>query len=97
MEARSGPKIGDVKTGVGSAVRRPDGGRLHACSFASGSTTYPRTELTASSRRTVRLATGQGSSPAAADLPEAYAELDATLQPLAAGGKLLAEGQAETG
>jgi hypothetical protein len=30
-------------------------------------------------------------------LPEAYAELDATLQPLAAGGKLLAEGQAETG
>ena len=28
---------------------------------------------------------------------EAYSELDATLQPVAAGGKLLAEGQAETG
>jgi heme-degrading monooxygenase HmoA len=28
---------------------------------------------------------------------EAYAELDATLQPLAAGGRLLAEGYAETG
>ncbi len=28
---------------------------------------------------------------------EAYSKLDATLQPVAAGGKLLAEGQAETG
>jgi hypothetical protein len=68
MAARSAPKIGDVKTGGGSSVWRLDGGRLHACSFASGSTT-------------VRESWG-----------EAYAKLDATLQPLAAAADSLPKG-----